>query len=94
MIDFEKVKEGWQLNGKEKLEQSEIFKNKGGDLFKEANFESALKKYKKIIDILQNEVYDLEEETATSRKLQLAAHLNIAACYLKIKEFRYLNFNN
>lgn len=31
---FEKAKESWQLNGKEKIEQSELFKNKGTDLFK------------------------------------------------------------
>jgi FK506-binding protein 4/5 len=31
---FEKSKESWQLNGAEKLEQSELFKNKGTDLFK------------------------------------------------------------
>lgn len=31
---FEKAKESWQLNGKEKLEQSELFKNKGTEFFK------------------------------------------------------------
>lgn len=86
--EFEKAKESWQLNGKEKLEQSELLKNKGSDLFKEGKYQSALKKYKKIIDFLQNETYDLAEETATSNKIQLAANLNIAACYLKLKEFR------
>ncbi len=86
--EFEKAKESWQLNGKEKLEQSELLKNKGSDLFKEGKYQSALKKYKKIIDFLQNETYDLAEETATSNKIQLAANLNIAACYLKLKEFK------
>ncbi len=32
--EFEKAKEAWQLNWQEKLEQSELFKNKGTDLFK------------------------------------------------------------
>jgi FK506-binding protein 4/5 len=86
--EFEKTKESWQLNGKEKLEQSELLKNKGSDLFKEGKYQSALKKYKKIIDFLQNETYDLPEETSTSHKLQQAANLNIAACYLKLKEYR------
>lgn len=31
---FEKAKEGWQLNGKEKIEQSELLKNKGTEAFK------------------------------------------------------------
>lgn len=31
---FEKAKESWQLNSSEKLEQSELLKNKGTELFK------------------------------------------------------------
>ena len=34
LVNFEKAKESWQLNGKEKLEQAELLKNKGGDFFK------------------------------------------------------------
>ena len=34
LLRFEKTKESWQLNGKEKLEQSELMKNKGNELFK------------------------------------------------------------
>jgi FK506-binding protein 4/5 len=34
LVNFEKAKESWQLNSKEKLEQSEMLKNKGADLFK------------------------------------------------------------
>ena len=32
--EFEKAKEAWQLNWEEKLAQSELFKNKGTDMFK------------------------------------------------------------
>ena len=49
LVNFEKAKESWQLNGKEKLEQSELLKNKGGEFFKEGKFVSALKKYNKIV---------------------------------------------
>lgn len=35
---FEKAKESWQMNGKEKLEQSELLKNKGTELFKVHKF--------------------------------------------------------
>lgn len=35
---FEKAKESWQLNGAEKLEQSELLKNKGTELFKVINW--------------------------------------------------------
>lgn len=34
LVNFEKAKDTWQLNGDEKLEQSEIMKNKGTDMFK------------------------------------------------------------
>ena len=34
LVNFEKAKESWQLNGKEKLDQSELLKNKGGEFFK------------------------------------------------------------
>jgi FK506-binding protein 4/5 len=88
LVNFEKSKESWQLNGKEKLEQSELLKNRGADFFKENKYASAVKKYKKIVDYLQNEVYDLEEEKASANKFLLAAHLNLAACYLKTKEFK------
>jgi len=88
LVNFEKAKESWQLNQKEKLEQSELLKNKGGEFFKEGKFVSALKKYNKVVDFLQNETFDLDEEKELSSKLRLAANLNIAACCLKTKDFR------
>ena len=51
---------------------------------KENKLEAAIKKYRKIIDFLQNEIYDLEEEKVESDKLQLAARLNLAMCQLKV----------
>ena len=57
-------------------------------ILKDAKYASAIKKYEKIVDYIQNEVYDLEEETATANKLKIAAHLNIGMCCLKTKEYR------
>jgi FK506-binding protein 4/5 len=85
---FEKAKEAYQLNSSEKLEQSELMKNRGNELLVEKKYSIAVKKYQKIIEYLQSEIYDLEEQQESSRKLQLAAHLNMAASYLKMKEFR------
>lgn len=48
----------------------------------------ASKKYSKIIDFLASEVYELDDEKESSRKLQLAANLNLAACYLKTREYK------
>ena len=47
-----------------------------------------MKKYGKIVEFLENETYDLEEEKESSKKLRLAANLNIAACCLKTKDYR------
>lgn len=88
LVSFEKAKESWQLNTAEKLEQSELLKNKGGDFFKAGNYLSALKKYNKIVDYLQSETFEVETEKETCSKLKLAANLNIAACCLKTKEYR------
>ena len=55
---------------------------------KEGNFASAIKKYERIVEYLQNEVYDLDEEKASADKLKVAANLNIAMCCLKSKEYR------
>ena len=87
MVSFEKAKESWQLNGKEKIEQAELLKNKGAELFKGGKFTSALKKYKKMVEFLENETYELDEERNESTRLQLAANLNIAACCLKTKSY-------
>lgn len=85
---FEKCKESWQMNGEEKLEYSELYKTKGTALFKEGKHALAIKKYKKIIDLLDNETYDKDDEKLKSIQLQVAANLNIAMCCLKLNSFR------
>jgi tetratricopeptide (TPR) repeat protein len=67
----------------EKLEQSEISKNKGTDHFKAAKFHLAKKYYTKIVDILKNEDSLKGDEADKKNALLLAAHLNLAMCHLK-----------
>jgi len=85
--EFEKAKESWQLNWEEKLAQSELFKNKGTDMFKQGKYQLAVKKYSKIEEFLKDEVFDLDSDKERAVKLQLAAQLNLAMCYLKLKMF-------
>lgn len=87
LIEFEKAKESWQLNWEDKLKQSELFKNKGTDLFKQGKFALAIKKYSRIPDYLKDEVFDLEKDKENGDKLQLAAYLNLAMCNLKLKNY-------
>lgn len=86
--NFEKEKESWNMTPEEKLEQSEIVKNKGTKYFKEGKFEIAVKQYKKIISFLQYES-ELEAEGKEKKNtLLLAGYLNLAACYLKLDDYQ------
>ncbi|XP_015274412.1 PREDICTED: peptidyl-prolyl cis-trans isomerase FKBP4-like, partial [Gekko japonicus] len=84
---FEKAKESWEMNTNEKLEQGSIAKEKGTHYFKEGKYKRATLQYKKIVLWLEHEsgLSGAEEEKA--RSLRLAAHLNLAMCHLKLKEY-------
>ncbi|XP_018611467.2 peptidyl-prolyl cis-trans isomerase FKBP4 [Scleropages formosus] len=83
---FEKAKESWEMNTDEKLEQSSIVKEKGTQYFKEGKFKQASVQYKKIVSWLEHESGLQEEDEKRARVLRLAAHLNLAMCYLKLQE--------
>ncbi|XP_072292040.1 peptidyl-prolyl cis-trans isomerase FKBP4 [Eucyclogobius newberryi] len=83
---FEKAKESWEMNTPEKLEQSIIVKEKGTQYFKEGKYKQASVQYKRIVSWLENESGLQDEDEKTAKALRLAAHLNLAMCYLKIQE--------
>ncbi|XP_072241866.1 peptidyl-prolyl cis-trans isomerase FKBP4 [Leuresthes tenuis] len=83
---FEKAKESWEMNTLEKLEQSGIVKEKGTQYFKEGKYKQASVQYKRIVSWLENESGLTEEDEKKAKVLQLAAHLNVAMCYLKLQE--------
>ncbi|XP_070566241.1 peptidyl-prolyl cis-trans isomerase FKBP4-like [Ptychodera flava] len=86
--DFEKAKESWEMNLDEKLTESEAAKAKGTEYFKAGNFVRAVKQYKRIVDFLESESEtDMEpSKWQKKEKILLAAHLNLAMCYLKLSE--------
>uniref|UniRef100_A0A8C5DTZ3 peptidylprolyl isomerase n=1 Tax=Gouania willdenowi TaxID=441366 RepID=A0A8C5DTZ3_GOUWI len=86
LTTFEKAKESWEMNTTEKLEQSSIVKEKGTQYFKEGKYKQASVQYKRIISWLENESSFLEDDEKKSKSLQLAAHLNLAMCFLKLQE--------
>lgn len=86
MKKFEKSKESWEMETGEKLEQCEISKSKGTEFFKANKFSLAIRYYKKILDYLKSEESLQGEEADKKKSLLLAAHLNLAMCYLKLKE--------
>lgn len=84
---FELLKDSWQLNIKEKLENSENLKNKGTEFFKVGKLKRANNYYEKIVEYLKDEER-LENETEMNSRnhLLLAAHLNMAMCHLKLND--------
>jgi len=84
LIHFEKAKESWEMDSKEKIEQSELLKTRGTSSFKEGKYKMAWKHYQKVIDLLK-EASDFKNEEAETRKtMLLAVHLNLAMCALKV----------
>lgn len=84
---FEKVKESWEMNSEEKLEQSSIVKERGTVYFKEGKYKQALLQYKKIISWLEYKSSFSNEEIQKAQALRLASHLNLAMCHLKLQSF-------
>lgn len=53
--NFERLKESWALDSKERIEQSLLFKEKGTNYFKSGKYDLALKLYKKILSYLESD---------------------------------------
>ncbi|XP_054475688.1 peptidyl-prolyl cis-trans isomerase FKBP4 [Anoplopoma fimbria] len=83
---FEKAKDSWEMNTVEKLEQSNIVKDKGTQYFKEGKYKQASVQYKRIVSWLENESGLSEEDEKNAKALRLAAQLNLAMCFLKLQE--------
>ncbi|KAB0355042.1 hypothetical protein FD755_022501 [Muntiacus reevesi] len=84
---FEKAKESWEMDTKEKLEQAAIVKEKGTVYFKGGKYMQAVIQYGKIVSWLEMEYGLSEKESKASESFLLAAFLNLAMCYLKLREY-------
>merc|ERR1711970_134949 len=74
------------MNQEEKIEHARIYKERGTHYFKKEKYRLAVKQYKKIIDLLQYDSGLDEEKKKESFQVLLAGHLNLAQCYLNIKD--------
>ncbi|CAH0560039.1 unnamed protein product [Brassicogethes aeneus] len=84
---FEKAKESWALDARERLEQAELFKEKGTKYFKSAKYALAVRLYRKVLAFLETDK-DFKDELAEKRRnLVLAAHLNVSLAALKTLDF-------
>lgn len=83
---FENVKEGWEMESEERIEQAEIAKSKGTAFLKEEKYHLALVKYRRAVSLIEHED-SLEGELKERRHtVLLATHLNMALCQNKLND--------
>ncbi|XP_062853958.1 peptidyl-prolyl cis-trans isomerase FKBP5 [Trichomycterus rosablanca] len=84
--DFQKAKESWEMDLNEKLEQAVLVKQKGTQYFKAGRYYQAVIQYQRIVTWLEMEC-GTEKEQQAIQALLLVAHLNLALCYLRLREY-------
>jgi len=87
LIKFEKAKESWQLDAAQKVDQAQIFKEKGTKHFKDGKYEIASTRYQKVIEFLEHEITLKGEAEAERKNILQAGRLNLALCYLKMSKW-------
>lgn len=91
LVKMEAMKESWELSAAERLANAELLKAKGTKLVTRSSWRRAASFYERAEAYLKDEeggVGDFTaEETEAKLKTQLALHLNLALCQLKLKEF-------
>ncbi|XP_038872144.1 peptidyl-prolyl cis-trans isomerase FKBP5-like [Salvelinus namaycush] len=85
--DFEKAKESWELDLKEKLDLSARAKQKGTQYFKAGCFLQAVVQYQRIVSLLEMEFGVGKEQQQMIQDFLLVAQLNLAMCYLRLREY-------
>lgn len=85
LVDFEKRKETWEMDEDEKIAQAEFSKNRGSEFFKSGKYQLALKHYKRVSQLVGPFVAG-DERNEKKDSLLLAAYLNLAMTYLKLKK--------
>ena len=85
MIEFQKEKESYQLEAKEKVNLARTKKEEGNEFFKKGRFNLANKRYKKALSYIQ--YGEWENDKIEVDQLKVSSHLNIAAILLKNKDY-------
>ncbi|XP_020342285.1 peptidyl-prolyl cis-trans isomerase FKBP5 [Oncorhynchus kisutch] len=85
--NFQKAKESWELDQKEKLKLSATAKQKGTQYFKAGRYLQAVVQYQRVVLWLEMEFGVGKEEQQKLQDFLLAAQLNLAMCYLKLREY-------
>uniref|UniRef100_A0AAY4AA54 peptidylprolyl isomerase n=1 Tax=Denticeps clupeoides TaxID=299321 RepID=A0AAY4AA54_9TELE len=88
--DFVKAKESWEMDLNEKLEQSLVVKHKGTQFFKANRYHQAVIQYQRIVSWLEMECGVGKDQQQTIQHHLMVAQLNLALCYLRMREFSHV----
>uniref|UniRef100_A0A3Q3XHZ4 peptidylprolyl isomerase n=1 Tax=Mola mola TaxID=94237 RepID=A0A3Q3XHZ4_MOLML len=84
--DFERAKESWEMDLNEKLDLAAGVKHKGNQYFKAGRHYQAIIQYQRILSWLEMECGTGIEQQKLIQDFILISHLNLALCYLRIKD--------
>uniref|UniRef100_A0A1A8EYJ8 peptidylprolyl isomerase n=1 Tax=Nothobranchius korthausae TaxID=1143690 RepID=A0A1A8EYJ8_9TELE len=85
--DFTRAKESWEMDLNEKLELTAAVKSKGNQYVKAGRYHQAVIQYQRIISWLELECGSGMEQYKKIQDYVMTAHLNLALCFLRLKEF-------
>lgn len=85
--DFQRAKESWEMDLNEKLDRAPGVKHKGNQYFKAGHYHQAVIQYQRIIVWLEMECGNGIDQHKRIKEFLVMAHLNLAMCFLKLKEF-------
>ncbi|XP_014897893.1 peptidyl-prolyl cis-trans isomerase FKBP5 [Poecilia latipinna] len=85
--NFKRAKESWEMDLNEKLDLVSGVKTKGNQYFKAGRHHQAVIQYQRIISWLELECGTGMEQHKKIQDYVSTAHLNLALCFLRLKEF-------
>ncbi|XP_060925958.1 peptidyl-prolyl cis-trans isomerase FKBP5 [Limanda limanda] len=85
--EFQSAKESWEMDLIEKLDLAGGVKHKGNQYFKAGRIFQAVIQYQRIVSWLEMECGTGMDQQKKIQDVIVTAHLNLALCFLRIKEF-------
>lgn len=85
--DFDNPKSEYEMDTKEHFDEANKYKESGNKAFKETRFSSALKRYKKAVELMEHDTEFEENDKTEANNMKLKLNNNIALVYFKQKEF-------
>uniref|UniRef100_H3BAW6 peptidylprolyl isomerase n=1 Tax=Latimeria chalumnae TaxID=7897 RepID=H3BAW6_LATCH len=84
---FEKLKHRWRCSVLPAMCPACVVKEKGTSYFKAGKYNQAVIQYRKIVSWLELEYGLSKEELKAAESFTLVAHLNLAMCYIKLRDY-------